>query len=363
MKTVSAALLAHCAGGTTTLAVCWKVTLQSGTVLGFTDHDADLTISGVTYVARGGFLPSDVESQTRLAVDNLEAAGFLDSETIPAEDLAAGVWDFALVEMFRVNWADLTMGSESLMKGRIGQVSQERGTFRAELRGLTNAYSQTIGKVCQPTCRAQFGDAQCGKALGPFTVTGTLDSVSSDGLVLYDSERTEPGPASPKNITAITKAVAAQVTAASHGFVKGQAVYIAGVVGMTEVNGQWHIVKAVVDANNFTLLLDSSNFTTYTSGGTAAPGGDAGYFGYGKITMTSGASNGLSMEVKVYSVGTITLHLQFPKGVAAGDTYTLVAGCGKRFTEDCVTRYSNGINFRGEPHLPGMDQIMKVGGR
>lgn len=361
-KAIGASLLAHYASGSTNLAACWKVTRTDNVVKGFTEHDKDLVIGGVTYVARGGFMPSNFDSQTRLAVDNLEAVGFLDSETITASDLATGVYDFALVEVFLVNWNDLSMGTDTLMKGRLGEITQERNTFRGELRGLTNAYAQNIGQIYQPTCRAVFGDSRCGVALGPWTVTGTLSAVSADGLVLSDPARTEAGPAGPKTITAITKAASAQVTATAHGFVQGQIVYITGVVGMTEINGQWYLVKTVVDANNFTLALDSTNFATYTSGGTASPSGDAGYFGYGKITMTSGASNGQTMEVKVYSPGSITLQLQFPKGVAAGDTYSLVAGCGKRFTEDCVTRFANGINFRGEPHLPGMDKVMRTGG-
>lgn len=361
-KVIGASLLAHYASRDTSIAACWKVTLTSGVIKGFTDHDNDLVVSGVTYVARGGFMPSDFESQTRLAVDNLEAVGFLDSDTIPAADLAAGVWDFALVEIFLVNWADLAMGIDTISKGRLGEVSIDRNTFRAELRGLTNAYSQSIGQIYQPTCRAVFGDARCGVALGPHTVTGTLSAVSSSGLVLSDPARTEAGPAGPKTITAITQAASAQVTATAHGFVAGQIVYTTGIVGMTELNGQWYMVNSVVNANVFTLAVNTTSYAAYVSGGTAAPSGDAGYFGYGKITMTSGASNGLSMEVKVFSPGTITLQLQFPKGVAAGDTYSLVRGCGKRFTEDCVGTYANGINFRGEPHLPGMDRVMRTGG-
>ena len=43
MKSLSPALAAHLATGTTTLAYCWRVTRRDGTVLGFTEHDRDLT--------------------------------------------------------------------------------------------------------------------------------------------------------------------------------------------------------------------------------------------------------------------------------------------------------------------------------
>ena len=50
-----------------------------------------------------------------------------------------------------------------------------------------------------------------------------------------------------------------------------------------------------------------------------------------------------------------------PFTVAAGNTYSLVAGCTKRFTEDCGTKFNNKVNHRGYPHLPGT-AIYNVGG-
>ena len=363
MKTgISSGLLAHYAQGTTTLCVCWKVARTDGVVFGFTDLDHDLVIDGVKYEARSGVTPTDFQAESRLAVDNLEVAGFLDSDNIVPSDLLAGLWDFARVEIFLVNWQDLTQGIDILMTGHIGAVSQKNQTFTAELRGLANAYAQTIGEVFQPGCRATLGDARCGVSMGPYSVTGTLAGVSSSGLVLSDPARTEAGPTGAKAITGITQATLPVVTSAAHGFALGSIVYIVGVVGMTDLNGQFYEVKTVPTADSYTLAaVDTTAFNAYVSGGTATPQGDAGYFAFGKITMTSGASKGLSMEVKAYGPGTITLQLQFPLGVAVGDTYSLVAGCAGRFNEDCVTRFSNGINFRGEPFLPGMDKVLRIG--
>jgi hypothetical protein len=69
------------------------------------------------------------------------------------------------------------------------------------------------------------------------------------------------------------------------------------------------------------------------------------------------------MEVGPYVPGSMTLRLSFPYPLAPGDTYSMVAGCGRRFIEDCVGTYANGISFRGEPFLPGMDQIIIFGGQ
>jgi hypothetical protein len=69
------------------------------------------------------------------------------------------------------------------------------------------------------------------------------------------------------------------VTAASHGYGNGDQVFISGVAGMTQVNGLLFAVT-VVDANNFTIGVDTTGYATYTSGGTTqkeliySPGGD-----------------------------------------------------------------------------------------
>ena len=361
---ISPQLLAHFAKGSTTVCTCWRVALVNGPVYGFTDHDHDLVINSVNYIARSGFNASSFESQTALAVDNSQAVGMLSAEVIDPVQLASGVWDFAAIEVFMVNWQDLGQGRDILMTAHLGNVSQERTKFTAELRGLTNAFTQKIGTLYQPNCRVDFCSAKCGLNIYEWTVDGTLTGVQTNGLVLLDTARTEPGPQGAKAITGITNAAAGQVTVPGHGLTAaGQVIYLVGILGMTELNGQFCAVKAVVDANAFTISMDTTSMGAYASGGTMTVRGEAGYFDFGVITMQDGSSAGLSMEVKGYSVGTITLQMGFPQGVAIGDKYTMTAGCAKRFTEDCVGRFSNGINFRGEPHLPGIDSLMRTGGQ
>ena len=72
-----------------------------------------------------------------------------------------------------------------------------------------------------------------------------------------------------KDITAITKANPAVVTAAAHGYVNGDTAAIVGVVGMTEVNDLPFTI-ANVTTNTFELSgINSTAYTTYTSGGKA----------------------------------------------------------------------------------------------
>lgn len=81
-----------------------------------------------------------------------------------------------------------------------------------------------------------------------------------------------------QNITGITKANPAVVTySGSDTYANGNEVYISGVSGMTEVNGRWFKVANLDSgANTFELQnmagtnINSSAYTTYTSGGTLA---------------------------------------------------------------------------------------------
>lgn len=93
----------------------------------------------------------------------------------------------------------------------------------------------------------------------------------------------------------------------------------------------------------------------------AASGQIEGYYAYGKITFSSGANAGIAMQVESYVAATnlVTLLEPMPFTVAASDAFSLIAGCDRRF-ETCKTRFSNKDNFRGFPHIPGLDKALTV---
>lgn len=68
-------------------------------------------------------------------------------------------------------------------------------------------------------------------------------------------------------ITGISAAASAVVTAAND-FSVGDRIAFSGVVGMTEINNLVGTISAA-SATSFTVNIDSSLFTTYTSGGVA----------------------------------------------------------------------------------------------
>lgn len=276
MKSISNNLRTALGAEVTTLANCWKVTRRDGTVLGFTDYDSDIVFETVTYEAKSGFTPTAVAASASLNVDNLDVEGMLDAETISAEAVMAGVYDFAEIEVFMVNYKDLTQGRLLLRRGWLGEISLQQGQFVAEVRGLTQKLAQNVGELYSAACRANLGDGRCQVNMASHTKTGTI-AVAEGRHGFSDAARTEA----------------------------------------------------------------------------------SGYFTGGSITFTSGANQGLSMEIKEYASGKFVFALPMPYALTAGDAYTVKAGCDKSFST-CMAKFSNAINFRGEPHVPGMDRMLET---
>lgn len=150
----------HLATGTTTLAWCWKITRADTTIQGFTDHDEPLAFAGTTYEAATGFTASEVQSTLGLAVDNLTVTGALSSDTLNETDLAAGLYDNATIEIWRVNWRDPTQRM-LMRKGNLGEVKRSGAAFSAEVRGLAHRLNQPTGRVFAYGCDADLGDTRC----------------------------------------------------------------------------------------------------------------------------------------------------------------------------------------------------------
>jgi uncharacterized phage protein (TIGR02218 family) len=88
-----------------------------------------------------------------------------------------------------------------------------------------------------------------------------------------------------------------------------------------------------------------------------------GWFGGGKLTWTTGANAGLAVEVKAHRVvgGAAELDLwqRATRPIAVGDAFAVTAGCDKRFST-CRDKFGNAANFRGFPHMPGNDFVIRM---
>jgi uncharacterized phage protein (TIGR02218 family) len=175
MKTLPTGMQAHLDSGATTLCWCWKIARADGATQGFTDHDVDLAFDGTTYEAASGFTATEVQSLLDLAIDNLSVTGALSSATLNEADLAAGLYDNAAIEIWRVNWAD-TSQCVLMRKGNLGEVKRGKAAFTAEVRGLAHLLNQPVGRCFGYGCDADLGDARC-------TVDITRAAFKADGAV------------------------------------------------------------------------------------------------------------------------------------------------------------------------------------
>jgi uncharacterized phage protein (TIGR02218 family) len=279
MKNLPAGLQAHLDSGVTTLCWCWRLTRRDGAKLGFTDHDRDLVFDGTTFEAAAGFTASEIKDTVGLSVDNLEVESALTSDRLSEEHLAAGLYDDARVEIFRVNWQ--TPEQRVLMRsGSLGEVSRAGASFRAEVRGLAHYLQQPKGRLFQYTCDADLGDPRCGVdlAAGGYRGSGTVATVIS-----------------------------------ARGFT----------------------------ANGLDGFAD-------------------GWFARGLVTFASGVTAGRAIEVKRHTKrdGVVTIELwQEPvQPPLPGDTFSVTTGCDKHLAT-CRAKFSNTVNFRGFPHMPGNDFV------
>lgn len=285
MRILPAELRAHLDGGTTTLAWCWRIERADGEVFGFTDHDRPLAFGGTTYEPESGFSASEIRAGSELAVDAQEAQGVLTSERITETDILDGRWDNAMIEVWRVNWADVSQRT-LMRRGNIGQVRRGKAAFVAEVRSLAHVLNQTVGRTFQYYCDAALGDARCGV---------DLDDPAYRG------------------------------------------------------------------AGNIAAVIADRVFEATGIGGFAA-----GWFELGFLEWTSGANAGRRAEIARHAAagGQVLIELfEAPvRALAAGDGFLIRAGCDKQFAT-CKAKFGNVVNFRGFPHMPGDDAVLRYANR
>jgi uncharacterized phage protein (TIGR02218 family) len=87
-------------------------------------------------------------------------------------------------------------------------------------------------------------------------------------------------------------------------------------------------------------------------------GGD---FLWGDARFLTGANTGFASVVVGLDGDRITLRDQPYAAISPGDRMRISHGCDKIFAT-CRDRFSNAVNFRGEPHLPGNDLLTRFPG-
>ncbi len=348
---------------------CLRIVPRWGSPVYLTDHPRDLVMGGHAYKTDSGYQFSGLASESSMSPGVMDLDGIAGVAGISRDQIVSGVFDGARVYAFATTWLNPTEDEEPLGVAIMGKTTIKDDRYTTELMMLIDALNQSVGLSYTTSCPKTFGGqeyAGCMMDLGPLTVTGTITAVTSNS-VFRDDTRTEVQDwfgegtiaftsganaglkpleikeyigVNSRSITAITKASSAVVTVGAHTFATGDVLAFSGVAGMTQINGLTGTVTAI-GATTVTVNINSTGFSTYTSGGTAA-------------TLA----------------GSITLHDAFHYPVAVGDAYTMVPGCRKRQQEDCrdkwepilLTGKGNMDNFGGFSFIPTVSTYSQVGG-
>lgn len=365
-RTIQGGLTAHLAASTKTFATCVKVLRRDLTVFRFTDHDQDISVDigdgdGVQpYAKQTGYRRSAIAGSSDGSVSETELAGLLDDDSITEQDLRNGLWDYAFVWVFLINWASPSAGIIKRHRGLLGEVTAlDTGAFFAEIRGMAQLLQQAIGEVVTPECRALLGDSRCRIPLLPDLVARSTAYAVADNLTRAEPDFVRVAIGSDGDSRDYEDLIWECTTA---GTTAGSAPSYTGPAGTTVTDGTavftareaWTVAGVVDAASN------RSRFTV-DAGWLESARHVTGFFDRGAVTFETGANAGASREVLSWNASTRELWVlnSFPSDIAPGDVFRVSPGCDSRFAT-CRDVFANRYNFRGEHLLPGADALMQV---
>lgn len=149
MRTISSGLKQALIDGTRAMIV--TITCADNTVYGYTDHDMPLTVVGVTYKPAPGLQKVSLNATADSSVTNQEiAAAWVDA---PEDQLLAGKFDNAVVEVALCSWADTSLGKMIVERGHLGVIQWTKDGFRADLQGIMRDLQRNINFTHTATCR------------------------------------------------------------------------------------------------------------------------------------------------------------------------------------------------------------------
>ncbi|MEP0392310.1 MAG: DUF2163 domain-containing protein [Erythrobacter sp.] len=161
-----------------TAATFWRVFRKDGLALGFTSHDRDLAFGGVLHRAAPGMVPSAIRLTSDLSEENAGVDGALSHDAISENDLSAGLYDEAAIEVGIVDWDALD--HTVLYSGTLGKITDDRRGFSGELRSAKSVLEKDLVPRTSPTCRAVFCGRGCGLSASRFMQRVLVDEVDLD---------------------------------------------------------------------------------------------------------------------------------------------------------------------------------------
>lgn len=167
MRTIPEEMTDRIESGAARLCHVWVLRRADGVELGFTDHDRDLIVEGVTCRASTGWTAGAADSAVGFGAGSAAVAGGLDDTAITDADVEAGLYGAASVALWRVDWdrPDLRV---RLWSATLARIRREGVGFTAELDGPLAKLERVVGRTYGRDCDAILGDRRCGIELAAF---------------------------------------------------------------------------------------------------------------------------------------------------------------------------------------------------
>jgi uncharacterized protein (TIGR02217 family) len=279
------------------------------------------------------------------------------------------------------DWADYTVAAAD---GRLGTTAVGTGEPTYQLYKRYTYGARTFDRAITKPKAASLTVYRGGVAQTEGASAGNFSFDTTTGIVTFVADSSKAVNAnSSKNITGLTQANPGSVTCVGHGFSTGDKIKLASVGGMTQVNNTYFTIT-VTDADHFTIGVNTSGYTAYTSGGTATKYGitqtnpvrvNATAHGYsnGTVLYLSGIGGMTELAAGAYTIANASTDYFELSGID-GSAYTaytsgataykypqpseaLTFACTEfyvpvRFVNDMMEREILAPNVHGWQHIP-----------
>lgn len=161
-RDVSADLETHFSLPRRTFAFALWIDPVNGAAEGYTSHDRDLTIDGLTYYSNSNILPSAIPTTLSLPQMSSDVRIIFEVARFTEEKVRTHYYENATYRMFAVNRAgDLTQQVD-LMGGRFGKVDVDQTGATIELQDWGSLVNMPQGYITSQLCQAmEFGRGFC----------------------------------------------------------------------------------------------------------------------------------------------------------------------------------------------------------
>lgn len=168
-----------------TRVLCLRLAPRVGAAIYLTDHPVSLVMGGNAYLSTAGHEFTGYSATAGFAPGSLDLQGISGVAGISRAQIAAGLFDGAVVSIFATSWSAPIEDEEPIVRGIFGKARLEDDRYVIEGLSLIDALNTARNDQFTAQCPKVFlsqGFGGCLVPVAPNTVTGSLTSVSSAAL-------------------------------------------------------------------------------------------------------------------------------------------------------------------------------------